>query len=224
MPYPRVVNTVTMVTVILYVGLAIKCATSQCCRILKKLPDLDPEVDDFRNLISSSLTKGVTTTEKTVTQTEQLWRRCCCHIRVSWQTATADCDFFLFWDRQTVTRNVTPTVNPLGGLTPTWRLSAYLTCNGHPVEDVPHDNTDNHFITQVENDTFAIVVNTVSGLCIWRTVSSIRLGALHHSSNMLSTTTLQYLAMIFHSYQCDIHNMPSQSETAAQGRPLSLYA
>lgn len=69
----------------------------------KKYPALDPEADDFRNLISSSLTTGVTTTEKTVTQTEQSRRRCCrlhtcvmansyCRLRLLFVLRQTDCD------------------------------------------------------------------------------------------------------------------------------------
>ena len=40
----------------------------------------------------------------------------------------------------------------------------HLTSNCHLVEDVPQDDADNHFVSQVENDTFAVVVNTVGRL------------------------------------------------------------
>ena len=40
----------------------------------------------------------------------------------------------------------------------------HLTSNGHLVEDVPQDDTDDHFVSQVENDTFAVVIDTVSRL------------------------------------------------------------
>lgn len=35
---------------------------------------------------------------------------------------------------------------------------AHLSCDGHPVEDVPQDDAHHHFVPQVEDHSFAVVV------------------------------------------------------------------
>lgn len=34
----------------------------------------------------------------------------------------------------------------------------HLPCNGHPVEHVPQDDAHHHFVSQVEDDSFSIVI------------------------------------------------------------------
>jgi len=41
--------------------------------------------------------------------------------------------------------------------------TTHLSCNGHSAKDIPKDDADDDVIAQVENDTFAVVVSTVSG-------------------------------------------------------------
>lgn len=39
--------------------------------------------------------------------------------------------------------------------------SVYLSCYGHSVEHIPQDNANNHFVSQVEDDPFAIVISVL---------------------------------------------------------------
>jgi len=66
-------------------------------------------------------------------------------------------------------------------------------CDGHSAEDVPHDDADDDVISQVENDTFAVIV-TVSGSRRDSCVSDRRRSTRLHSVMQ----PLKYTALITH--------------------------
>jgi len=48
----------------------------------------------------------------------------------------------------------------------TWHANSpgmltHLACYGHSAEHIPQNNADNDVVSQIENDTFAVIVSTV---------------------------------------------------------------